>query len=181
MQIVAKFVQIVALVAMGISCTKPSIKEQTSDSQLSSKGLLVTIADSIAELNPDSCLVIIPLITPPNQVATEEIKALALQIKGVAQITKGNTKEGLNNITASHSIFLNLNDSLALASSYRRMGYGFRKMNNYNEAIKCYVKALTILDEKHSTKDVAYLKNSLGLAFMYMKNYEKSIEYLVEA
>ncbi len=185
MQIVAKFVQIAVLVSISLSCTKtPTSNNENASSKENLYDIksLIAISDSIAEINPDSCLKITPLICDTSIKDTpEEVKAIALQINGVAQITKGNTEEGFRKISEAHSKFLEFNDSLALAGSYRRMGYGFRIMNRYDDAIKCFVSALTILEEKHTAKDVAYLNNALGLAFMYMENYEKSLEYLIEA
>ncbi len=186
MQIITKGIQLLVLSGIVLSCTQTPSSIQNKilgDDKYKKVISLIEVADSLAETDPDSGLMVIAEISnyPSKGMATELITAYANQIRGVAYISKGKVKEGFDLIESSHSFFLALNDSLPLAVSYKRKGYALRKMNKYDEAIKCNIEALTLSEEKKTTKNIAYLNNALGLLFMQTGNYENAINYLNQA
>jgi superkiller protein 3 len=61
------------------------------------------------------------------------------------------------------------------AESLHKSALGFAKNKNYQQAISCWVKAITI-----NSKDPDYYFN-LGIAFFEVKNYKESIENLSQA
>lgn len=186
MQIKANITLLVVLASIVLSCTKtpnaPAFNA-LAEAKYQTVNSLITEADSLAEVNSDSCLKLISIIssTPSEGLAKRVISAYAIQIQGVAEISKGLMKEGFKDVNTGHSLFLSLNDSLLLAASYKRQGYAFREVSEYDQAIKCFIEALTISDALKSKKNVAYINNAIGLLFMQTGNYEKSITYLLEA
>ncbi len=76
-------------------------------------------------------------------------------------------------------------------NSYLRLGYIYeiRSMvpfiNEYNEALDYYLKALDLLEESSSsvrnTGIITYLNTRIGYIYFEKKNYSQAIEYLEEA
>lgn len=186
MQIRANIILFVVLACIVLSCTKrpnsPAINA-LAEKKYQYINSLITDADSLAEVNPDSSIKLISIISnyPAEGLAKKVISAYEIQIKGVAEVSKGSIKEGFKDVCTGHSLFLSLNDSLLLVESYKRQGYALREMSEYDKAIKCFIEALTISDALKSKKNVAYINNAIGLLFMRTGNYEKSISYLLEA
>lgn len=68
-------------------------------------------------------------------------------------------------------------DSIIMASAYNNIGACNRQLGLYEEALKVYLKALSIYEAVSNENKIATVTNNIGLVYSYLGINDKAIEY----
>ncbi|MDP1726963.1 MAG: tetratricopeptide repeat protein [Bacteroidota bacterium] len=77
--------------------------------------------------------------------------------------------------------FEKANAQKELASAQNLLGIIYEKQGKYNQAIKCYFKALFIFDQLSDQKGIANEYNNIGLVFNMERHYQRALLYFNRA
>lgn len=64
---------------------------------------------------------------------------------------------------------------------FENIGLCYYKLDNYDDAIGCFIKALDLHKELGNRESIASMLNNIGLNYKMLGNYDKAIEYYSQA
>lgn len=73
-------------------------------------------------------------------------------------------------------------DSVGIANAYNDMGFLYKKLDNYNEALSYFKKALKMNRElrKDEAENIIILRN-IGVMYQYLRDYDNALASFIEA
>ena len=163
---------------------------------------LYHLTDAVADVNPDSCIVIAEktallvqkFIASQNQEGTGKFtilnaEASAYSIFGTCYLAQTdfnkavfNYKKSIQQYEALHNSISNHKERIRLdsliASRLLSIGVIYLNLGNYPTAQEYYFKSMKLRDEIGDKRGIADLYSNIGSLYNYQSDYKKALDYL---
>ena len=118
-------------------------------------------------------------ITMFRSVNNKHLELQAKQNYGIFQYELGKYADAISQFEECAEEFQKLEALQSVANVYGEMGIVYYRMKEYQDAEKWCFNALELLPAKH--RERAFVYKTLGQMYLELKNYERSLEYMLSS
>lgn len=101
--------------------------------------------------------------------------------KGIAYFIEGDMGKALEQYQEAELLCNEPQLDDMLGKTYHNMALAFRKLENYQDAIRIYEKSIALKKAQEDSMGLATTYNNLGIAHAFLDEYETAVEYLNQA
>ena len=110
-------------------------------------------------------------------IADDEVKALTNWVRGIADLTKGETEKAINHLDKAAQIFTSLGKPYKAAQTQVSKLYALALLGKYDEAVNCGENALEIFEKNGDELAAGKIKHNIGNLFYRREIYQKAKTY----
>jgi len=150
-----------------------------SDSKIK---LMLDSAGNLLATNPSMAIEIIDEIKPSIIALDLDFElAAGTRVQGGANLYLGNNKAALSFYEKAFEIDSRISNSKGVIKDYRGIALCYGELREFEKNTEFLKKALTIAQESKEESQVIDIKESMGVAFFYQKQYLNAVEAYTEA